>query len=95
MTLMYDRKKQGAKINIKYLRRCAKNIKFLGNIAINSYTLECIKCKLKQLYKAYQVIKKQAWECRRSFLSVLQEKAERKEKSRIKDNRKREEIKYQ
>ena len=89
------RKKQGAKIKIKYLCRCAKTINFLGSIATNSYTLESIKCKLEQAYKTYHVIKQQAWECRRLFLFELQEKAEGKEKSRIKDIRKREEIKYQ
>ena len=89
------RKKQGAKINTKYLRRWAKKIDFQGSIAISNYTLDTIKKNLGKAYSNYQKIKKQAWECRRSFLMELQEKYEGEEKARIKDIRKREENKNQ
>ena len=84
----------GAKVKMKYLRTWAKKIKFTGSLNKIQYSAEQLMSRLRRSHKSYEMAKKQAWECRRTFLAELEEKVDDKDKARIRDIRKREDTKH-
>ena len=79
------RRKMGAKVKMKYLRTWAKKIEYKGSLSKTQFNVDQLRDRLSRSQKAYNMAKKQAWECRRSFLAELEEKADDKDKARIRD----------
>ena len=89
------RRKEGAKVQIEYLKKVAKKVEFYGNLSKEVLTLDIIKVKVKKAEKAYMEIKQKACECRESFITTLINKSEGKSKTIIKEIKKREEMSNQ
>ena len=83
------RREEGAKVSIKYLIRMAKTAEYHGNLSKGILTLEIITQMVNDAEKEYMAIKKQAWECRETFITKLIEEAEGKNKTILKEIKKK------
>ena len=73
----------------------AKIAEYHGNISKEKLSLEEIEERINKSEKRIHGNKKQAWECRESFITALIEQAEGSNKTKLKEVRKREETSNQ
>ena len=76
--------KNGANVNMRYLRRMAKIAEYCGNLSRGELSLEIIDEQINKSENGYMVIKKQAWQCREYFITTLVEQAEGSNKNKLK-----------
>ena len=67
----------------------AKITEYHGNVSKGKLSLEEIEEQINKSEKEYIVIKKQAWECRKFFMTTLIEQEEGSNKIKLKEIRKK------
>ena len=70
----------------------AKIAEYHGNLFKGKLSLETINKMINKLENKYMVIKKQGWEGRESFITMLIEQAEGSNKTKLKEIRKKEKM---
>ena len=88
-----EKKENESNVNLRYLIRMAKIVEYHGNLSKRELSLEIIDEMINKSEEEYMAIKKQAWECRESF--ILTEQAEGTNKTKLKEIRKRDEMSNQ